>query len=103
MPKGHYTITDVSDEGVPTLPLQAQAAFRRACASLARTKVRITYVSWPSVPDSEKEFLWDTIKAQFDFPEGTEKAVETQAKAKMGKAWRTFRSEEHTSELQSRI
>ena len=93
MPKGHYTITDVSDEGVPTLPLQAQAAFRRACASLARTKVRITYASWPSVPDNEKEFLWDTIKAQFDFPEGTKKAVERQAKAKMGKAWKTFKSE----------
>ena len=68
-------------------------AFRRACASLARTKVRITYDNWKTVPASEKEFLWDTIKNVFDFPEGTLEAVERQAIAKMGKAWKTFKSE----------
>ena len=43
---------------------------------------------------SEKNFLWEIINAQFDFPEGCSlEDVETQIIAKMGKAWKTFKSE----------
>ena len=46
------------------------------------------------MPQSEKTFLWETIKAQFDFPEGCSlEDMERQAIAKMGKTWKTFKSE----------
>jgi len=94
MPTQHYSITEVTEAGVPTQSQQAQAAFRRACASLGRTRVRITYPTWKDVPQSEKNLCWESVKRQFTFPADCNlAAVERQALLKMCKAWKNLKSE----------
>lgn len=72
MSSGQYMITEIMDNGEPTVPVSARGPFKTAYEVMARDHVAITYRSWSGhesnrwvVLDDVNDILWSKMMEVF--------------------------------------
>jgi hypothetical protein len=61
--------------GLPSQPLEATKAFKRASEFQVRDNVPITIPDWWLVPATIKEKIWSNMNEKIKFPAGVEEVV----------------------------
>jgi hypothetical protein len=93
MPSGMVYVTQLDSNGLPSQPLEARKAFKRASGFEVRDNVPITIPNWRLVPVTIKEKIWSNMKEKIKFPAGVEEVVKSAMFINMGKLFRKWMSE----------
>ena len=82
--KACYVITEVGPDGQILEPYTYRAKFRNHIGFVVRDKLNPAIRGWNLVPMSQKVDLWEKLKQNFRFPEGTHELVQQNAFKIMG-------------------
>jgi hypothetical protein len=93
MPSGIVYVTQLDSNGLPSQPLEARKALKRAFGFQVRDNVSTTIPDWRLVPAIIKEMIWSNMKEKIKFPAGVEEVVKSVTFINMGKLFHKWKSE----------
>jgi len=78
--EGRYHFTEIAEDGEPIAPVEFARKYVNQCGVLVRENIPINRHRWKSankdepgvVPETEKDMLFESLKENFFFPEGTD-------------------------------
>jgi hypothetical protein len=86
MSSGVVYVTKLGLNGLPSEPLEARKAFKRASVFQVRDNVSITITDWRQVSAAIKDKIWSNMKEKkIKFPAGAEDVVKNAMFANMGR------------------
>jgi hypothetical protein len=85
MSSGVVYVTKLGLNGLPSEPLEARKAFKRASIFRVRDNVSITITDWRQVSATIKDKIWSNMKEKIKFPAGAEDVVKNAMFANMGR------------------
>jgi hypothetical protein len=101
--KACYVITEVRPDGQILEPYTYRAKFHNHIGFVVRDKLNPAIRGWNLVPMRQKVDLWEKLKQNFRFPEGTHELVQENAFKIMGQSFRRWRSDLNKNFIQQKL